>query len=472
MQQRRLGRLTIGIAVAGLLATAVPAAAGPGGEADRGRSGDAAEHWTADRRAAAVPRDLFLDDAGNAWIRGGAGLEPYGAGGAAGQLTAEPRKGPPGGGGGGGGADTGPTTISDRSPADGATVGASAAFSATVADPDGVRSVTFVVTYPSGSTQSFAGSADGDVWSVTLNGFTDGQWGWHVVVKDGAKKGGNTTTSSTFAFTVDTGGGGDPGGGTNAVRWTDGGTVQTAAGRIYFEMPTNRKARRWAGYVCSGTVVTEAATGVSLVLTAAHCIYDDANKYFARNVLFIPDQDGTTGSGTDTNCGNDPIGCWEPSHGVVDVDWTTRTFPDNVEWDYGFYVVPDAGAHSGAPASSDALADATGSLDIDFFLPEVGDEVLAMGYSYDDDPWFMACTDPLGAVDAVNWWLDTCALTGGSSGGPWLQPGSGGNGPVMSVNSWGYTTRDGMAGPRLDTSTASCVFSAAQASSADLAVAC
>ena len=57
------------------------------------------------------------------------------------------------------------------------------------------------------------------------------------------------------------------------------------------------------------------------ILTAAHCVYDDVNKAFARNVLFIPDQAGTTGAGTDQDCSNDPVGCWEPSHGVVDVDW-------------------------------------------------------------------------------------------------------------------------------------------------------
>ena len=34
--------------------------------------------------------------------------------------------------------------------------------------------------------------------------------------------------------------------------------------------------------------------GRSLVLTAAHCIYDDVSGTFARNVLFVPNQDATT----------------------------------------------------------------------------------------------------------------------------------------------------------------------------------
>jgi hypothetical protein len=39
-----------------------------------------------------------------------------------------------------------------------------------------------------------------------------------------------------------------------------------------------------------------------------------------------------------------------------------------------------------------------------------------------------------------------------------------GNGPVISVNSWGYTDRPGMAGPKLSGTSASCVFAHAQSS--------
>ena len=69
--------------------------------------------------------------------------------------------------------------------------------------------------------------------------------------------------------------------------------MQTAAGRLFYEMPSNPRRKRWGGYVCSGTVVSDGATGRSVILTASHCVYDDANKAFARNVLFIPNQAGT-----------------------------------------------------------------------------------------------------------------------------------------------------------------------------------
>ena len=62
------------------------------------------------------------------------------------------------------------------------------------------------------------------------------------------------------------------------------------AGRIYFEMPSDTPGY-WADYVCSGTVATDPEDNErSIVVTAAHCVFDDVNKAFARNVIFIPNQ--------------------------------------------------------------------------------------------------------------------------------------------------------------------------------------
>ena len=417
------------------------------------RSARAIQHWTPERRAAAIPRDLVIDPRGLGYLRThGNGLVPYGHNIAA---QAAPV-----------GDTTGPA-VSAMSPGAGATIGASATFSATVTDASGVRSVSVNVRQGSGPVQSFnAARGTGDVWSVSLSGFTDGAWSWFVVAKDNAKRGGNTTTSATLNFTVDTGGGGGGGGGTvpNA-EWTGQGVVQDAAGRIYFEMPSNAQRTRWGGFVCSGTVTNDATTGRSVIITAAHCVYDDANKAFARNVLFIPDQAETTGTGTDLNCANDPIGCWAPDFGVVDVNWTTRTFPDNVAWDYAYYVVNDIGAHSpGLSAASSTLDAAVVPMDVSFAEPAVSALTHALGYSFDVDPQFMFCADPLQNRDAANWFLPNCGLSGGSSGGPWAQPFNvtTGNGPIMSVNSWGFTNQPGMAGPKLSGTSAACVYSTAK----------
>lgn len=434
------------------------------------------DYWTSERRAAAQPRDLVIDRRGLGYLRRADGsLQPYGHQVEA-QATPSPRAKP----GGGGGNDTEAPVISGLDPAAGATIGGAHTFSANVTDNAGVRSVTFVITYPDGTTtQSFSASnTSGDTWSTPLSGFTNGNWSWQVVAKDTAKRGGNTATSADTPFTVDTAGGGGGGGGVDVVtnaEWTGGGAVQTAAGRLFYEMPSNPRRKRWAGYVCSGTVVTDSATGRSLILTAAHCVYDDANKSFARNVLFIPNQAGTTGTGTDSNCNNDPLGCWVADFGVVDVDWTIRTFPDNIPWDYAFYVVDDDPASHQGPGG-DVLEQAAGALSIQYEAPIADDPATngagapdythGMGYSYSNDPNFMYCAEDMENLDAANWWLPSCDLSGGSSGGPWIQPLNTGTGagPIISVNSWGYTTSPGMAGPKLNGTSAQCVFEAARTS--------
>ncbi len=435
------------------------------------------DHWTIERINEATPRDLVIDHRGLGYLKGkGGNLKPHGHQIEAINTTAttsavKPAARPSSD------ADISPPTITNMDPAQGSVFDAAYTFSAVVTDASGLKSVVFVVEYPDGvTTQSFNPSRSGDVWAVSLQGFADGDWSWWVVAKDKAAKGGNTATSVVVDFTVGVSGSGT-GNGTDSGTiingaWSFDGAVQTAAGRIYFEMPNNPKWKRWAGYVCSGTVVVDGVTGRSIILTAAHCVYDEVNNAFARNVMFIPNQAGTTGSETDLNCDNDPVGCWTASYGVVDTEWANRTFPDNVKWDYAFYVVDDndVNAYEGNGILGDVLDVATSPLMMQFSSPSVDDGDVgefsldfthALGYSYSDDPNFMYCAEDLTMESAVNWWLPSCGLSGGASGGPWVQPMSEGtgDGPIISVNSWGYTTSPGMAGPRFDDTSTSCVFS-------------
>jgi hypothetical protein len=461
-----------GSAVAWTLATVAAVLLSSHAIAQRARPADphaaaVIDHWTSERRAAAIPRDLVIDPRGLGYLRLRDGaLVPHGHLIAA-QSAPTPRAQPPSG-------DTTPPTIANSNPAAGAVIGAAYTFSATVVDASEVRSVTFQLQKNGSPAQSFSATkaSGSDVWSVSLQGFTDGNWSWTITAKDRAKGGGNTATYGPIAFQVSTGSGGGGGGGTvTDAEWTGGGTIQQVAGRIYFEMPSNaRRKGPWSGYVCSGTVATDETNGRSVIVTAAHCVHDDVNKAFARNVLFIPNQASTSGAGTDLECSNDPMGCWIPSLGVVDVNWTTRTFPDNVAWDYAFYVVKDTGMHQGAAASSEGLDVAAGSLGISFNVPvsdaagSNSDFTHALGYSYDSDPLFMYCAEDMTTEGTANWWLPSCGLTGGSSGGPWIQPmdpGTG-TGPIISVNSWGYTNQPGMAGPKLYGTSAACLFAEAK----------
>lgn len=425
------------------------------------------DHWTPERRANAIPRDLVIDSRGLGYMRKPDGsLQPYGHRVAA--LAKSPMAKPVDD-----SSDTTPPNITNANPGSGATIGAAQVFSATITDASGVKSVSFTLQKSGGIAQSFTATSAGDSWGVSLSGFTDGDWSWSITAKDNAGRGGNTATAGPFGFKVDTGGIVPPPPPADGIvineGWDGGPAVQNAAGRIYFEMPSNSKLKGpWNGYVCSGTVATDSVGGRSVIITAAHCVYDDANKAFARNIMFIPDQDGTTGSRTDRDCSNDPYGCWVTSFGVVDKNWTTRTFPDNIPWDYAFYVVEDQGSHQGTAVSNDALDVVVGSLPISF-NPVVtndgtagggSDFTYALGYSYSDDPFFMYCAEDMTTEGADNWWLPSCGLSGGSSGGPWVQPmnKTAGSGDIISVNSWGYTGSPGMAGPKLAGTSASCVW--------------
>lgn len=471
----RVRYAVVSLSVAGIVAALMPAIAAqaaPGPDSPSNDAAATAAYWTAERRAAAIPRDIVVDARGQSYLRGPNGLQPYGpaspslaqkvtqVGTPAPQPMARP--------GGGGSSDTVPPSISGMDPTSSSQVGATYTFKATVVDlGSGVRSVSFSVRKGTGLAQSFTATkaTDTDVWSVTLQGLSDGAWSWSVTAKDNAGKGGNTSTSAWVPFSVVTGGSG--GGNTGTVvtnlPWTGGLTVQETAGRIYFEMPANARKTRWVGYVCSGTVVNDGVADRSIIVTAAHCVYDDVNKAFAQNVMFIPNQAGTTGSGTDRDCTNDALGCWMASHGVVDVNWTTRAWPDNIPWDYAFYVVPNS------PSALDTAVG--GGQSLPFTDPDKGTVVAALGYSYSDDPDFMYCSEPLSTIETANWWLPSCGLSGGASGGPWLKAVAG-NGEIFSVNSWGYSNQPGMAGPKLVTSSAQCVYTAATTATTDTAAGC
>ena len=437
------------------------------------RSQKVLKHWTADRIAAAEPRDMLIDHRGQGYIRGKNGkLTPHGHANKP-ELTSDTKR--------LNGTqnwndqvtqDNQAPTVTSRTPANGATIGASQTFSAVVTDVDGVREVTFEITY-NGTVSTFAGVNSGNnTWTTTVSGFTTGGGTWRVLTRDNVKRqGGNRGSTGSYAFTVEGGGGGGGGGGGVVVndRWAEGGAIQTAAGRLLYEMPNGGG---WSGYVCSGTVTNDGTAGRSIIITAAHCVYDDADASFARNVIFIPNQDQTTGGGTDRDCSNDPEGCWVTDFGVVEQNWTTSVFPNNIPWDYAYYVVGDNGNHSGN-GTGGALDTAVGAFDVSFAAPNVNDGIdgegsldwtHALGYSYSDDPFFMYSAEDMTTEGADNWWLPSSQLSGGSSGGPWIQPmnEATGTGPLMSVNSWGYTTSDGMAGPFLNGTTAECLFDAAK----------
>ncbi|MEH6587317.1 MAG: hypothetical protein V7720_12210 [Halioglobus sp.] len=446
--------------------------AGTASAAPSEQAAKAFDHWTNERRAAAIPRDFVIDPRGLGYLRKPGGkLQPYGHSVAALAQDMEQRGKPTN-------TDKTDPVIGTLNPASGQTIGDAHTFTAEISDSGSdIKSVNFVIDYPSGLTQSFAASAGPEnLYSVPFSGFTNGAWNWQVIAKDNGAKGGNTASTDLTPFTVST----DaveppppppPGDAVTNAPWPyDQQDIQWAAGRIYFEMPNNRRLKRWSGYVCSGTVVADTKGGRSVLFTAAHCVYDDANGAFARNVIFIPNQDGTSGSGTDRNCSNDPIGCWYADFGVVDEMWTQSVFPNNIPYDYAYYVVGNSSdSHDpGQNYESEPTLDAAVTpMNVSFAAPAPTARTYALGYSYSEDPNFMYCAEDLSTEGSYNdWWLANCGLSGGSSGGPWVQsPDDSLDGKsVFSVNSWGYTDQPGMAGPVLYGTSASCLFEHAQTS--------
>jgi hypothetical protein len=173
----------------------------------------------------------------------------------------------------------------------------------------------------------------------------------------------------------------------------------------------------------------------------------------------------------------------------VHYEWTTKGFPNSVPWDYAYYVIPNDPAahiegfiHEGQPDLSRILEEIVEPMPIDFdwrvressvastHLNLPGEFTHGLGYSFNRDPSFRYCADAAGTKFGIstyeNLWMDGCAMTGGSSGGPWLKDtDSEGRGTVISINSWGYASITGMAGPDFSTasgSKAECLFEAAK----------
>ena len=181
---------------------------------------------------------------------------------------------------------------------------------------------------------------------------------------------------------------------------------------------------------------------------------------------------------SDEACSNDPYGCWIPAFAVVDHRWTKQGFPHSVPYDYAFYVIPnDVSAHEkgylhyGNPALSQLLPDIAEPIPVNWSYNHYGaDFTTGLGYSFDKDPDFRYCSGPVSTKFGIktyeNLWIDVCEMTGGSSGGPWMiDTDSNGRGTVISVNSWGYTSSSGMAGPNLSTGEAKCLYEKAKSRS-------
>lgn len=133
--------------------------------------------------------------------------------------------------------------------------------------------------------------------------------------------------------------------------------------------------------------------------------------------------------------------------------------------DYGMYVVRASGAHKGHDTRADgtaipeSLEDAVlikAPIEVSFepAVTSVKADMpftYALGYSYKHDPNFQHCAEQLALHHYYSTlYLSGCLLSGGASGGPWIQ-GNEDSHKLISVHSWGKKDGSpGSGGPRLD----------------------
>ncbi|HSO70262.1 MAG TPA: hypothetical protein VLQ67_11565 [Arachnia sp.] len=242
--------------------------------------------------------------------------------------------------------------------------------------------------------------------------------------------------------------------------WPGGGLVQKTTGKVLFAM-----GRYY--YVCSASVIEDGDRTRSIVVTAAHCVFDNQKGEFATNWLFIPDYDSNAVALTTSGsfCAATTYGCWTATSLVAHEGFTSqRKFNTQATLhDFAFAVV-GLGGNGRALAQLDKTV---GAQKIAFDAVAIGADTSLFGYPaaapyagkeliYSQGP---LGTDPLNNDQTYRVASD---MTGGSSGGPWYAPFNEGrgSGTTMSVNSYGYSGIIAMHGPMFNDKTAA-LFSAA-----------
>jgi V8-like Glu-specific endopeptidase len=208
-------------------------------------------------------------------------------------------------------------------------------------------------------------------------------------------------------------------------------------GKVFFTRPGS------GNFVCSGTAVD--ANNQSTVITAGHCVRFEGN--WSTNFAFVPGyQDG-----------NRPYGTWAATEESAPSQWV---FSEDFRYDVGAAVVAENG-------SGQALEEVVGARGILFNQPVSG-AVRSRGYpalSPFDGSKLRYCDSNLGHRDPLTSSPQTmgigCDMNGGSSGGGWVID-DGGNGSVISVNSYTRAgTPEVMYGPYFG-STAQALYNSAQ----------
>lgn len=232
------------------------------------------------------------------------------------------------------------------------------------------------------------------------------------------------------------------------AQWPNGtGKIYAATGRVLFTM-------NGGNWICSGSVVNDALATASIVLTAGHCAFDQANHAFVTNWIFIPEFDSNPSL---WDCSMTTYGCWTADSLNVSAGFANQSGFNTTaaQYDWAFAVV-----HAGGKTGTQL--DATvGSFPIAFKASSSGTPTVAFGYpaggKYSPGDELVYCSGSLG-TDVFNLgrtYRLACDMTGGSSGGPWLTgfASDGNGGTLSSLNSYTYGGITAMYGPKFSART-------------------
>lgn len=210
--------------------------------------------------------------------------------------------------------------------------------------------------------------------------------------------------------------------------------VYKTVGKLYFTVPGQ------GNFQCSASVIRK-----RVIVTAAHCMYSDGVGYHT-NWIFIPAFDGSL----PTLAAQRPLGTWDWNFAVVPQNWidTGGALPNNT--DFGVLVLNDQSFDAGPPIS---IYQNTGKLKT--AVNHLSDtHVTMLGYPCNFDSCnIMQRVDssdgrPASPGQGNNAFEYGSDMTGGSSGGPWVENFGAGAAPqgssatrnaVVGVTSYIYT---------------------------------
>ena len=155
---------------------------------------------------------------------------------------------------------------------------------------------------------------------------------------------------------------------TTGKQWPNGvGTIYKATGRVLFTM-------NGGNWICSGSVVNDALSTASIVLSAGHCAFDQANHAFVTNWIFIPEFDSHPSL---WNCTTTAYGCWVADSLNVSAGFANQSGFNTTaaQYDWSFAVV-----HGGGFTGAAQLDATVGSFPIAFKGYSSGTQTVAFGY--------------------------------------------------------------------------------------------